>query len=147
MAANDYIRTVNITPLGTAYAWDTPPIWITITRVGSSNDWTITVSTNGGSARSATLTVRHNTGSTADTISVSQAGVSSGSGAGPTATPVPPAPTSGGGSGPTSTPAREPVSTLMPTPVPPTPTATPSVFLDNVGPTSTPGRDNNLVGY
>lgn len=84
-AANNYIRTVNITPLGTAYAWDTPPGWITIARVGSSNDWTITVSANSGSARSATLTVRHDNSSTTDTISVSQAGT----GAGPAATPVP----------------------------------------------------------
>ena len=108
MAANDYTRTVNITPLGTAYSWDTPPSWITINRVGTSNDWTITVSANSGAARSATLTVRHNNTTTIDTISVSQAGGTvitptptsgSGSGAGPT-----PTPTSGSGAGPTPTP-------------------------------------------
>ena len=135
MAANDYTRTVNITPLGTTYAWDTPPSWITITRVGSSNDWTITVSANGGSARSATLTVRHDNGSTTDTITVSQAGTGSGVGAGPTATPVP---------DPTATlvPTATPTSTALannnptkdnglgtgPTPTPvPNPTATPYV--------------------
>ena len=117
MAANDYIRTVNITPLSTSYSWDTPPSWITITRIGTSNDWTITLAANSGSARNATLTVRHANTTTVDTIAVSQNGVASptatpiaptpfptsGSGAGPTATPIPatatPLPTSGGGSG------------------------------------------------
>ena len=100
-AANDYIRTVNITPLGTSYSWDTPPIWITITQVGNTDEWKITVAANTGAARNATLTVRHANTSTVDTITVSQAGA----GASPTATP-------------------EPTSTPVPTatPVPPTPT-------------------------
>ena len=92
MAANDYTRTVNITPLGTAYSWDTPPSWITINQVGTSNDWTITLAANSGAARSATLTVRHNNTTTTDTISVSQAG---GMAITPTATPIPPTATSG----------------------------------------------------
>ena len=106
MAANDYIRTVNITPLGTSYSWDTPPSWITITRVGTTNDWTITLAANSGSARNATLTVRHANTSTVDTIAVSQSGVS-----------VSPTPTSGGGAGPTATP-------IVPTSTPIPPTAT-----------------------
>jgi len=137
MAANDYTRTVNITPLGTAYSWDTPPSWITINRVGTSNDWTITVSANSGAARSATLTVRHNNTTTIDTISVSQAGGTvitptptsgSGSGAGPTPTPTS---GSGSGAGPTPTPTATSV------PVPPTPTPT-SGSGSGAGPTPTP---------
>ena len=85
MAANDYTRTVNITPLGTSYSWDTPPSWITINQVGTSNDWIITVAANSGTSRSATLTVRHSNTTTTDTISVSQAG---GTVITPTATPV-----------------------------------------------------------
>lgn len=104
MAANDYIRTVNITPLSTSYSWDTPPSWITITRVGTTNDWTITIAANSGAARNATLTVRHANTTTVDTIAVSQNGVS----VSPTATPTP---TSGAGAGPTATP-------IAPTPVP-----------------------------
>lgn len=92
MAANDYTRTVNITPLGTAYSWDTPPSWITINQVGTSNDWTITVAANSGAARSATLTVRHNNTTTTDTISVSQAGGTVITPT-PTAVPVTPTPT------------------------------------------------------
>lgn len=105
MAANDYTRTVNITPLSTAYSWDTPPSWITITQVGSSNDWTITLASNSGAARNATLTVRHANTTTIDTITVSQLG---GVVANPTATPVPPTPTptSGSGAGPTATPVQ-----------------------------------------
>lgn len=95
MAANEYIRTVNITPLGTSYSWDTPPDWITITRVGTTDDWTITVSPNSGVARNATLTVRHANTSTIDTIDVSQAGNTVIT---PTATPAPTA-------APTATPA------------------------------------------
>ena len=141
MAANDYTRTVNITPLGTTYAWDTPPSWITITRVGSSNDWTITVSANGGSARSATLTVIHDNGSTTDTITVSQAGTSSGVGAGPTATPVPdPTATLVPTATPTSTalannnPTRDNDLFTGPTPTPaPNPTATPFASGGNTG--------------
>ena len=108
MAANDYTRTVNITPLGTAYSWDTPPSWITINQVGTSNDWTITVAANSGAARSATLTVRHNNTTTTDTISVSQAGgtviTPTATPVSPTATPIAPTPTSGSGAGPTPTP-------------------------------------------
>ena len=85
MAANDYTRTVNITPLGTSYSWDTPPSWITINQVGTSNDWIITVAANSGTSRSATLTVRHSNTTTTDTISVSQAG---GTVITPTATPA-----------------------------------------------------------
>jgi hypothetical protein len=125
MAANDYIRTVNITPLGTSYSWDTPPSWITITQVGNTDDWTITVAANTGAARNATLTVRHANTSTVDTITVSQAGASvsptptptptsgSGSGAGPT-----PTPTSGSGAGPTPTPTSGSGSGAGPTPTP-----------------------------
>ena len=135
MAANDYIRTVNITPLGTSYSWDTPPSWITITQVGNTDDWTITVAANTGAARNATLTVRHANTSTVDTITVSQAGASvsptptptptsgSGSGAGPTPTPTSgsgagptPTPTSGSGAGPTPTPTSG--SGAGPTPTP-----------------------------
>ena len=108
MAANDYIRTVNITPLGTSYSWDTPPSWITITQVGNTDDWTITVAANTGAARNATLTVRHANTSTVDTITVSQAGAGASPTATPvvpTATPIPPTPTSGSGAGPTATPA------------------------------------------
>lgn len=114
MAANDYTRTVNITPLSTAYSWDTPPSWITITQVGSSNDWTITLASNSGAARNATLTVRHANTTTIDTITVSQLG---GVVANPTATPVPPTPTptSGSGAGPTATPVQ-PTATPQPTP-------------------------------
>lgn len=108
MAANDYTRTVNITPLGTAYSWDTPPSWITINQVGTSNDWTITVAANSGAARSATLTVRHNNTTTTDTISVSQAGgtviTPTATPVSPTATPIAPTPTSPDGAGPTPTP-------------------------------------------
>jgi hypothetical protein len=110
MAANDYIRTVNITPLGTSYSWDTPPSWITITRIGTTNDWTITIAANSGAPRNATLTVRHANTTTVDTISVSQNGVS----VSPTATP---SPTSSGGAGPTATP-------IVPTATPIPPTAT-----------------------
>ena len=107
MAANDYIRTVNITPLSTSYSWDTPPSWITITRIGTSNDWTITLAANSGAPRNATLTVRHANTTTVDTISVSQNGVS----VSPTATPTP---TSGAGAGPTATPIS-PTATPVPT--------------------------------
>ena len=101
MAANDYSRTVSITPVGTAYSWDTPPSWITITQVGTTDEWTITVAANTGSARSAVLTVRHDNGTTTDTINVTQAGAT----VSPTATPVPPTPTptSNAGAGETLT--------------------------------------------
>ncbi|MGY8867724.1 MAG: hypothetical protein ACKVJK_19135, partial [Methylophagaceae bacterium] len=85
---NDYTRTVSITPISTAYSWDTPPSWITITQVGSTNDWTIRIAVNTAASRTATLTVRHDNTSTTDTIAVSQA-AGSGGGAGPTATPAP----------------------------------------------------------
>ena len=86
MAANQYTRTVTITPVSTAYSWDSPPSWITIVQVGSTDSWTITISANSGSARTATLTVRHDNTTTVDTINVTQAGAS----ASPTSTPVVP---------------------------------------------------------
>ena len=87
MAANQYTRTVTITPVSTAYSWDSPPSWITIAQVGSTDSWTITISANSGSARTATLTVRHDNTTTVDTINVTQAGASAAS---PTSTPVVP---------------------------------------------------------
>jgi hypothetical protein len=96
MAANDYIRTVNITPLSTSYSWDTPPSWITINRIGTSDDWTITIAANSGIARNATLTVRHANTTTVDTINVSQSAgivVPTATPIVPTATPIPPTPT------------------------------------------------------
>ena len=123
MAANEYIRTVNITPLGTSYSWDTPPNWITIVRVGTTDDWTITVAPNSGVARNATLTVRHANTSTIDTIEVTQAGntvitptSTPAPTAAPTATPIPTVAT---------TPVSTPVPTAAATPVP-TPIATAS---------------------
>jgi len=125
MAANEYIRTVNITPLGTSYSWDTPPDWITIVRVGTTDDWTITVAPNSGVARNATLTVRHANTSTIDTIEVTQAGNTVIT---PTATP---APTAAPTATPAPTAAPTPVPTAAPTPVPtaaptPVPTAAPT---------------------
>jgi hypothetical protein len=122
MAANDYTRTVNITPLGTSYSWDTPPSWITITRQGTSNDWTITVAANSGAPRSATLTVRHDNTSTTDTIQVTQAGIVS-----PTSTPVP-----------TAVPTATPV---------PTATATPTYSLSFVDESFFIDDYNNGAGY
>jgi hypothetical protein len=137
MAANDYTRTVSITPISTAYSWDTPPSWITITQVGSTDNWTIRIAVNTAASRTATLTVRHDNTSTTDTIAVSQAaGTSSGSGggAGPTATPAP---------SPTSVP--NPTATASPTatPVPPTPvpSATP------IPPTPIPPTSSGGAGY
>ena len=101
MAANDYTRTVSITPVGTGYTWDTPPSWVTITQQGSTNDWTIRILANAGAARSATLTVRHNNTTTVDTIDVTQAG--SVGAPDPTATPVP-NPTATSAPNPTPTP-------------------------------------------
>ena len=110
MPSNEYTREVNITPLGTAYAWDAPPSWIDIEQVGSTNNWKITVSANVGTLpRAWNLIVRHNDGSTTDTINVSQAAATV---ATPTATPVPP----------------------TATPVPPTATPT-SYYLDFVAST------------
>jgi hypothetical protein len=141
MAANEYIRTVNITPLGTSYSWDTPPDWITIVRVGTTDDWTITVAPNSGVARNATLTVRHANTSTVDTIEVTQAGntvitptATPAPTAAPTATPVPTvAPTAAPTPVPTvaATPVATPIPTVAPTPVPtvaatPVPTAAPT---------------------
>ena len=104
MAANQYTRTVTITPVSTAYSWDSPPSWITIAQVGSTDSWTITISANSGSARTATLTVRHDNTTTVDTINVTQAGASAAS---PTSTPVVPTSTP---IVPTSTPATAPAS-------------------------------------
>ena len=122
MAANEYIRTVNITPIGTSYSWDTPPNWITIARVGTTDDWTITVAPNSGVSRNATLTVRHANTSTIDTIEVTQAGNTV---IAPTSTPAPTA-------APTATPLPTVEYTPIPTPVPtvaatPVPTPVPTV--------------------
>ena len=123
MAANEYIRTVNITPLGTSYSWDTPPNWITIVRVGTTDDWTITVAPNSGVARNATLTVRHANTSTIDTIEVTQAGNTVIT---PTSTPAPTAaPTATPIATASETPVPTPVSTASETPVP-TPLSTAS---------------------
>jgi hypothetical protein len=126
MPSNEYTREVNITPLGTAYAWDAPPSWIDIEQVGSTNNWKITVSANVGTLpRAWNLIVRHNDGSTTDTINVSQAAATV---ATPTATPVPP----------TATPVP-PTATPVPptaTPVPPTATPVPPTFTFASGTTS-----------
>ena len=125
MAANDYTRTVNITPLGASYSWDTPPSWITINQAGTSNDWIITVAANSGASRSATLTVRHSNTTTTDTISVSQAGglaVIT-----PTATPAPTV-------GPTPTaPAAPDTKTISPTPLSQLVTPTPTTYVPTGG--------------
>ena len=134
--ANQYTRTISITPSSTAYSWNTPPSWIQITQGGSADEWLITVSANGGgSTRNATLTVTHDNGTTNDTITVSQA---AGSGPVATATPVPaptstsipatpipatatpvPAPTATSVPGATATPVPAPTATSIPaTPVP-----------------------------
>ena len=91
---NQYQRTVTITPSSATYTWDTPPSWITVARVGSTDEWTITVAANTGASRSHSLTVRHDNTTTIDSILVSQV---AGSGTpdptatpAPTATPVPP---------------------------------------------------------
>ena len=120
---NQYQRTVTITPSSTAYTWDTPPNWITVARVGSTDEWTITVAANTGASRSHSLTVRHDNTTTIDSILVSQV---AGSGAPnptaePTATPVPtaqptgtPVPTAQ----PTAIPTVTPIPTVQPTPQP-----------------------------
>jgi hypothetical protein len=133
MPSNEYTREVNITPLGTAYAWDAPPSWIDIEQVGSTNNWKITVSANVGTLpRAWNLIVRHNDGSTTDTINVSQAAATV---ATPTATPVPPTATP---VPPTATPVP-PTATPVPptaTPVPPTATPVPPTFTFASGTTS-----------
>ena len=109
MAANDYTRSVSITPQSSSYSWSTPPSWITIIQFGASNDWVITIAANTGAYRSATISVTHSNGVTTDSINIIQEGVSSGGGAGiPTATPIVP----------TATP-------IVPTATPIVPTATP----------------------
>ena len=130
MAANQYTRTVTITPVSTAYSWDSPPSWITIAQVGSTDSWTITISANSGSARTATLTVRHDNTTTVDTINVTQAGASAAS---PTPTPVVPTPTP---VVPTPTPVVP-----TPTPVVPTPTPFTSVASFNITQTTTTLND------
>ena len=119
MAANDYTRTVSITPVSTGYTWDSHPSWVTITQQGSTDDWTIRILANTGAARSTTLTVRHNNTTTVDTIDVTQAGTSAPN---PTATPVP-NPTATPVPGPTATPVPDPTATAIPDP-----TATPEPF-------------------
>ena len=120
---NQYQRTVTITPSSNTYTWDTPPSWITVDRVGSTDEWTITVAANTGASRSHSLTVRHDNTTTIDSILVSQV---AGSGAPnptaePTATPVPtaqptgtPVPTAQ----PTAIPTATPIPTVQPTPQP-----------------------------
>jgi hypothetical protein len=121
MAANDYTRSVSITPQSSSYSWSTPPSWITIIQFGASNDWVITIAANTGAYRSATISVTHSNGVTTDSINIIQEGVSSGGGAGiPTATPIvptaTPAATSSGGAGiPTATPIPAPTATPPPT--------------------------------
>ena len=165
---NQYQRTVTITPSSSTYTWDTPPSWITVDRVGSTDEWTITVAANTGASRSHSLTVRHDNTITIDSILVSQV---AGSGAPnptaePTATPIPtaqptgtpvptPTPTSGSGAGagPTATPVPTPAPTsgsgagAGPTATPvPTPFPTLTTIIDSgigsgtggSGPTSTP---------
>ena len=90
MAVNDYTRSVSITPQSASYSWSTPPSWVTINRVGTSNDWTITIAPNSGIYRTTTIYVTHSNGVTTDSMNIIQEAVSSGGGAGPTATPVPP---------------------------------------------------------
>jgi hypothetical protein len=90
MAANDYTRSVSITPQSASYSWSTPPSWVTINRVGTSNDWTITIAPNSGIYRTTTIYVTHSNGVTTDSMNIIQEAVSSGGGAGPTATPVQP---------------------------------------------------------
>jgi hypothetical protein len=103
--AYTYTRTITTSPDGADYTWTNPaPSWIEITQQGTSDSWNIIISDNAGGARSATLTVTHEDGTTTDTISVSQAGAT----VNPTATPVPP------------------TATATATPVPPTPTPTTS---------------------
>ena len=119
---NQYQRTVSITPSSNAYTWDTPPSWITVVRVGSTDEWTITVLANNGASRTHSLTVRHDNTTTIDSILVSQA-----AGSGPTATPVP-NPTATSVPNPTATLAPNPTATLAPNPtatLAPNPTATP----------------------
>jgi len=144
---NQYQRTVTITPSSTAYTWDTPPSWITVARVGSTDEWTITVAANTGASRSHSLTVRHDNTTTIDSILVSQV---AGSGApNPTATPSPtaqptatPSPTSGSGAGagPTATPSPTAQPTGTPSPTATTgPTATPAPTSGSgAGPTALP---------
>ena len=152
---NDYTRTVSITPISTAYSWDTPPSWITITQVGSTDNWTIRIAVNTGASRTATLTVRHDNTSTTDTLAVSQAaGTSSGSGggAGPTATPAP-SPTSA--PNPTATsipptpvpPTPVPPTPIPPTPVPPTPVPPTPVPPTPIPPTPIPPTSSGGAGY
>ena len=154
MAANDYTRTVSITPISTAYSWDTPPSWITITQVGSTDNWTITIAVNTAASRTATLTVRHDNTSTTDTIAVSQA-----AGSGPTATPAPsptsvPNPTATPNPAATASPTAIPPTPVPPTPIPPTPvpptpvppTPVPSATLIvGVQPTPTPSPSPQAI--
>ena len=132
---------MRITPISTAYSWDTPPSWITITQVGSTNNWTIRIAVNTAASRTATLTVRHDNTSTTDTIAVSQAaGTSSGSGGGagtPTATPAP-SPTSVPNPTATASPTAIPPTPVPPTPVPPTPVPPTPVPPTPVPPTPVP---------
>lgn len=121
---NQYQRTVTITPSSTAYTWDTPPSWITVDRVGSTDEWTITVAANTGASRSHSLTVRHDNTTTIDSILVSQV---AGAGA--------------------PNPTAEPTATPIPTAEP---TATPTATEPPLSPTATPGPSApsvNMVNF
>jgi len=112
--AYTYTRTITTSPEGALYTWNNPASsWITITQQGTSDSWNIEIADNTGGARSATLTVTHEDGTTTDSISVSQAGAT----VNPTATPVPP----------TATPVP-PTATATPVPPTPTPTTSNSTF-------------------
>ena len=88
--AYTYTRTITTSPEGALYTWNNPASsWITITQQGTSDSWNIEIADNAGGARSATLTVTHEDGTTTDSISVSQAGATVNPTATPTATPTP----------------------------------------------------------
>jgi len=87
---NKYTRTITVVPSGSSYTWEgveeTP--WISISQVGSSDEWEITVEENNTNAsRAQILTVRHGDGSTTAQITVNQAG-SDGVNVTPTPTPT-----------------------------------------------------------
>ena len=90
--AYTYTRTITVVPSGESYTWSTPPSWITLSQVGTSNSWEITVNDNSStSSRTATLIVTHSDGVTTDSILVTQNGASviNNPTPVPTATPTP----------------------------------------------------------
>ena len=126
--AHTYTRTVTVVPSDDNYEWQNPAGWITITQVGSSDTWEITVSDNTTSQnRSAILTVNHSDGATTNSITVNQAGTGgvqasptpSASAIPPTPTPsastIPPTPTPSSSSGPTLNPTFTFDSGTLPT--------------------------------